>query len=186
MTRMPSRGGRQTGTVDAAVLEANFACVKGRVGCDQVAEIETELRPISGKLLGRCPLPDHEDHTPSFYLYANEHPGFYDSWWCFGCGRGGDVVDLWQAQQGPFGNLVMAMEDLAERFDLKLWREEDLMSETQLAARRARRRVEAAFDRVLRVHYFDRLVMPVVNAVEDLGEREALLERCLKEAGLAR
>ena len=94
-------------------------------------------------------------------------------------------MDLWQAQQGPFGNLVMAMEDLAERFGLKLWRPEDLMSETQLAARRARRRVEAAFDRALRAHYFDLWGMPVVNAVEDLGERKALLERSLKEVGLA-
>jgi hypothetical protein len=80
----------------------------------------------------------------------------------------------------------MAMEDLAEHFGLKLWRPEDLMSDSQLAARKARRRVEAAFDRALRAHYFDLWVMPVVNAVEDLSEREALLERSLKEAGLAR
>lgn len=173
-------------TVDAAVLEANFSAVKGTVGCDRVAEIETELRPVGGKLVGRCPLPDHEERTPSFYCYAKENSGFYDSWWCFGCGRGGDAIDLWHAQQGPFGNLVMAMQDLAERFGLKLWREEDLMSEPQLAARKARKRAEADFDRALRGHYFDLWVMPVVNAVEDLTEREAMLERCLKEAGLAR
>ena len=78
------------------------------------------------------------------------------------------------------------MEDLAEHFGLKLWRPEDLMSDVQLAARRARRRVEAAFDRALRAHYFDLWVMPVVNAVEDLDEREKLLDRSLREAGLAR
>ena len=171
--------------VDEATLEANFACVKGTVGCDSVAELETELRPVGGKLVGRCPLPDHEDRTPSFYCYAREHMGFYTFWRCYGCNRGGDVVDLWQAQQGPFGNLVMAMQDLAEHFDLKLWRDEDLMSDTQLAARRARRRIETAFERALKAHCFDRLVMPLVNAVEDLDERRALLERCLKEAGLA-
>jgi len=172
--------------VGEAALYANFACVKGTVGCDRVAELESALRPVGGKLVGQCPLPDHEDSTPSFYCYANEHAGFFDSWRCYGCNRGGDVVDLWHCQQGPFGNLVMAMQDLAERFNLKLWREEDLMSDTQLAARRARRRVDTAFDRALKAHYFDRWVMPVVNAVEDLDERRALLERCLKEAGLAR
>ncbi len=175
-------------TVDGAALEANFACVKGAIGCDRVAETETELRTVGGRLVGRCPLPDHEDRTPSFYCYANEHAGFYDSWWCFGCSRGGDVIDLWRAV-GPLGEMgspVMAMHDLAERFGLKLWREEDLMSESQLAARRARQRVDAAFERALTGHYFDLWVMPMVNGVEDPGERRELLERCLKEAGLAR
>jgi DNA primase len=172
-------------TVDEAALEANFACVKGAIGCDSVAELETELRRTGDLLKGRCPLPDHEDRTPSFYCYPNGG-GFYASWWCFGCDSGGDVVDLWQAQQGPFGNLVMAMEDLAGHFGLKLWRPEDLMSDTQLAARRARRRVAAAFDRALRVHHFHLWVMPAVNAVENPCERKALLERSLEEAGLAR
>ena len=172
-------------TLDDAALEANFAAVKGTIGCDRVAELETELRRSGGLLKGRCPLPDHQDRTPSFYCYPNSHR-FYDSWYCFGCTSGGDVVDLWQAQQGPFGNMVMAMEDLAEHFGLKLWRPEDLMSDVQLAARRARLRVEAAFDRAIRAHYFDLWVMPVVNAVEDLDEREKLLDRSLREAGLAR
>jgi DNA primase len=150
-------------TVDEAALEANFAGVKGAIRVEQVAELETHLRRTGAHLKGLCPLPDHDEKTPSFVCYPDQ-----GAWWCFGCDRGGDVVDLWQAQQGPFGNLVMAMEDLAEHFGLKLWHPEDLMSETQLAARRARRRVEASFDRALVAHYFDLWVMPVVNAVEDL------------------
>lgn len=174
-------------TIGPAVLEANIACVKGTVGCDRVAELETVLRPAGGKLVGRCPLPDHEDRTPSFYCYAGEHAGFYDSSWCFGCSRGGDVIDLYGLLKGwDHGPVWWSLEGLAQDFGFKLWRDDDLMSETQLAARRARRRVEAAFDRALRAHYFDLWVMPVVNAVEDLGEREALLERCLQEAGIAR
>jgi len=40
-----------------------------------------------GFLVARCPLPDHDDKTPSFrYNLA-------DGWWkCFGCGRGGSDV----------------------------------------------------------------------------------------------
>jgi hypothetical protein len=45
------------------------------------------MRKIGEKWVGRCPLPDHEDRTPSFTVY----PG---RWHCYGCGRGGDVVDL--------------------------------------------------------------------------------------------
>ena len=37
-----------------------------------------------------CPLPDHDDRTPSCKVY-NEPDG---GWFCFGCGRGGTVYDL--------------------------------------------------------------------------------------------
>ncbi len=167
--------------MDEAALEANFASVKGAIRVEEVAGLETCLRRTGAHLKGLCPLPGHDEKSPSFVCYPDQ-----GTWWCFGCDSGGDVIDLWQAQQGPFGNLVMAMEDLAEHFGLSLWRPEDLMSESQIAARKARRRVEAAFDRALRAHYFELWVMPTVNAVEDLGEREALLERSLKEAGLTR
>ena len=43
--------------------------------------------PRSGVI--RCPLPDHEDRTPSFHVYGAER-GFY----CFGCHRGGTVYDF--------------------------------------------------------------------------------------------
>ena len=36
--------------------------------------------------IARCPL--HEDRTPSFYIYDN------NSWWCFGCNKGGDSIDF--------------------------------------------------------------------------------------------
>jgi DNA primase len=172
-------------TAHKMALEASFASVKGTLGCDQVAELETDLRP-SGKLLkGCCPLPDHVDRTPSFCCYANNH-GFYDSWWCFGCNRGGDVVDLYAAMEGPFGSMVMALHALAEKFGLKLWRDEDFMSDFQLAAMRAKRKIEAARDRALRHWYFEREVMPVADAIADEAEREAFLNRAFKEAGLIR
>jgi len=45
----------------------------------------TDLRPTSsGEWRGRCPLPDHLDQHPSFYV--NPDRGV---WFCFGCGRGG-------------------------------------------------------------------------------------------------
>lgn len=37
-----------------------------------------------------CPLPDHDDETPSCHLYPTADLG----WWCFGCCRGGRVYDL--------------------------------------------------------------------------------------------
>ncbi len=39
----------------------------------------------------RCPLPGHEDRTPSFVVYEDTNSAY-----CFGCERGGDVVRLTQ------------------------------------------------------------------------------------------
>lgn len=47
------------------------------------------MNQVGATLHCRCVLPDHEDRTPSFVVYPDT-----DSWWCFGCSRGGDVVDL--------------------------------------------------------------------------------------------
>jgi hypothetical protein len=187
MTLVPTKAyqTRHTRSVSEAALEANFASVKGTVGCDQVAELETDLRQSGRLLRGRCPLPDHEDRTPSFFCYPN-HSRFYDGWWCYGCNRGGDVVDLYAAMEGPFGSMVMALHALAERFGLKLWRDEDFMSDFQLAAVRAERKIEAALDRALSQWYLEREVMPVADAIADEAERELFLNRAFKEAGLIR
>ena len=43
-------------------------------------------RPLSrGRWMGLCPL--HEDHKPSFVVDTNK-----DLFYCYGCGRGGDVI----------------------------------------------------------------------------------------------
>ena len=166
-------------------LEANFACVKGTVGCDQVAEREVALKPEGGKLHGLCPLPDHNGDSRSFYCYSSNQNGFWDSWYCHRCGVGGDVVDLWGAQQGGFGNAVFAMQDLAEKFGLKLWRGEDFYDEEDLADRRAERRVRRARDDAWTRWYFDRMVVPEAVVIASEAERKAFLDRALKTAGLA-
>lgn len=49
------------------------------------------LRPSgASRLLAHCPLPGHDhDRTPSFVVYRDQQ-----RYHCFGCGRGGDVIDL--------------------------------------------------------------------------------------------
>ena len=37
---------------------------------------------------GHCPCPDHDDKTPSFYVYEDQR------FKCFGCGRSGDAYTL--------------------------------------------------------------------------------------------
>jgi diadenosine tetraphosphatase ApaH/serine/threonine PP2A family protein phosphatase len=43
-----------------------------------------------------CPLPDHDERTPSFRAYEDPARG----WFCFGCGRGGSIYDLGAALWG--------------------------------------------------------------------------------------
>lgn len=51
-----------------------------------------DLTPAgAGRWKARCPLPGHEDRTPSFLV--TEANGFA---WCFACGDGGDVIWLTQ------------------------------------------------------------------------------------------
>jgi hypothetical protein len=47
------------------------------------------LRRVGKEWVGRCPLPDHEDRSPSFTVNAEKNV-----WFCHGCLRGGDVVEL--------------------------------------------------------------------------------------------
>lgn len=48
---------------------------------------------VSSSGRARCVLPDHEDRTPSFHVYD-------DGWCCFGCNRGGTIIDFGAAWYG--------------------------------------------------------------------------------------
>jgi hypothetical protein len=70
-----------------------------------VEALTGEAVPANGWL--RCPLPDHEDATPSFQVLQSH-------WRCFGCGRGGGVIDLAAALYGiePRGAGYWRLRDL--------------------------------------------------------------------------
>jgi hypothetical protein len=53
------------------------------------AVMGVELRPTGRSMVGRCPLPDHDDRNPSFHVYPAD-----DRWHCYGCNRDGDIFDL--------------------------------------------------------------------------------------------
>jgi hypothetical protein len=53
------------------------------------------LRHVGEKWVARCPLPDHEDRSPSFTVYPGK-----GGWFCYGCLHGGDVVELYRLVRG--------------------------------------------------------------------------------------
>jgi len=73
----------------------DFESLKQRIDITSYVGRYTTLRPSGGKFVGRCPLPDHDDGTPSFWVYPVTR-----SWFCFGCNRGGDVIHFAQLLDG--------------------------------------------------------------------------------------
>lgn len=58
-----------------------------------VAEKYTKLRPAGqDRLIALCPI--HGEKTPSFWIYPDGH--FH----CYGCGEGGDAIDLHRSMTG--------------------------------------------------------------------------------------
>lgn len=62
---------------------------------DYIESTGVHLKPTGSVLVASCPLPGHDDSTPSFTVYPQT--GTYQ---CFGCGRSGDVITFVQETMG--------------------------------------------------------------------------------------
>jgi DNA primase len=81
---------RHKATIPAPPGRINVEAIKA--SRDIVAEIErhTQLRKSGRRFCGRCPL--HEDKHPSLVVYPEQQ-----TWHCFQCGKGGDIIDFIQS-----------------------------------------------------------------------------------------
>ena len=141
--------------------------VREAVSVEEVAGRYTELETLSGKarFKGRCPLPDHEDRTPSFYIYAQ---GRY---WCYGCGRGGDVIDL-EFFCGDYGELWEAMISLAVDYGVELPERPPSWQRKLERQQPIRDGIEEAKVHSARRRLYRRFFEPLVLATEDEQDRE--------------
>jgi hypothetical protein len=71
-----------------------IAKIKGIVDLEQYISIHTELKKAGKDIKGLCPFPDHNEDTPSFVVYPDQH------FKCFGCDRRGDVIDFVRYMNG--------------------------------------------------------------------------------------
>ena len=141
--------------------------VRDVVPIEEVARRYTKLEPFGGEawFTGRCPLPNHEDKTPSFYIYP---PGRYH---CYGCGGSGDVVDL-EFHCGDYGELWKAMISLAVEYDVEL----PERPRRWFVRQERQKPVRDALDEVKVRHVqrrLYRLFAPVIDEIEDQAERKA-------------
>jgi hypothetical protein len=158
--------------------------VKAAVPVESVARRYTDLRPLGGRAWfdGRCPLPDHDDHNPSFYIYP---PG---RWQCYGCGRGGDAIDL-EYFCGGHAGLWVAMMALKEDFGVEFPTRPQGWHRWQKTKYEVRNAAEQARKVVKRERLFKVLVLTGPEfEIEDPEERRAAIERAWKvwESGMRR
>ncbi len=81
-----------------------------------------ELKRDGLRLVACCPIPGHEDKTPSFHVWTET-----GRWHCFGaCSRGGDLLDLFMLiERWPEDAYGEALAALADRFGVELPRRPD-------------------------------------------------------------
>ena len=79
------------GAIVYGLDKARDAIAKEDRAC--VVEERTPLRKSGGRLMGRCPF--HDERTASFSVSPAK--GMY---YCFGCGKGGDVFTFVEDSQG--------------------------------------------------------------------------------------
>lgn len=157
---------RQEGDRQPCGFRMSCEAVREAVPLEEVAERYTELRPVGDRHVGRCPLPDHADENPSFYLYPDGR------WWCFGCSRGGDVVDL-EFFCGDHGELWEAMISLAVEFGVELPRRPERWHEWNGTKAKIHDAAEEARKTVRRERMFKLMVLSRPEfEIEDAAERQ--------------
>lgn len=77
----------------------DYKAIKARVDLVDYIGRHTQLKKRGDKHIGKCPLPDHQDKTASLHIYPDQ------SWYCFGCRRGGDLFHYVKARGERIENL---------------------------------------------------------------------------------
>jgi len=135
------------------------------------------LRRIGQEWVGRCPLPDHEDRSPSFTVNPEKNV-----WFCHGCLRGGDVVELARLAWGydeREAHLAAAL--LLLEFGHEVPQRPPAWFRKQERQRHTRVAVEETKKNIVRRRLFKHLILPLLNAIEDEEEHSRELERAWSE-----
>jgi DNA primase len=125
------------------------------------------LRKAGKERVGRCPLPDHEDKTPSFTVNPEKN-----LWFCHGCLRGGDVVELARFAWGyEKHEVAMAAADLLHEFGHPIPERPESWYRKQARQKPIRDGIEAAKIHVARCRLYKRFFEPLILASTDEEDR---------------
>lgn len=145
------------------IKDSSIQEVRERARIDEVVADYVMLRNAGGgSMKGLCPF--HDEKSPSFNVTPARQ--FCH---CFGCGKGGDVI--WFLQEHDGLGFVEAVERLADRFGVRLEREEGGERE-QPGSRGPQRSRLVEVNRVAQEFYAEQLATPAaVEARRFLAER---------------
>jgi hypothetical protein len=124
-----------------------------------------------------CPLPDHQERTPSFTVDPDKNV-----WFCFGCLRGGDVVELARFAWG-YDKLeaAMAAAQLLTEFGHEIPPRAPTWFRKQERQARVRSIVREAIRASRRRRYFKWVILPTLEGIADEEERRAEIKRTWAE-----
>lgn len=128
-----------------------------------------KMRKVGERWVSRCPLPDHEDRSPSFTVY----PGA-GGWFCYGCLRGGDVIELarfaWGYQKAE---VATAAADLLRSFGHEIPERPPSWYAKQKRQRPIRDRIEAQRIEHVQMLVFRLLFVPWLRQLPEFVRQEA-------------
>jgi len=131
------------------------------------------LRRVGKEWVGRCPLPNHEDRSPSFTVNPEKNVFF-----CHGCLRGGDAVELarlaWGYDQRD-AHAAAAM--LLMEFGHEVPQRPPAWYRKQERQRHARAAIEETRRNIARRRLFEHLILPLIKEIEGEEEHNRELER---------
>ena len=164
----PERRGISTRTV---IEEA-----KAKISTLDLADVlcgPGKLRCVGDKWVARCPLPQHEDRSPSFTVYPET-----DSFFCFGCLVGGDVIELARHAWGyDKAEVAMAAAQLLYEFGHDIPQRPPSWFHKRERQRHTRDAIEQTRKNSDRRRIFELLVLPHINTIEDEERRNRELDR---------
>jgi DNA primase len=126
-------------------------------------------RKVGAEWVRNCVLPDHEDKTPSFCVDPDKNV-----WFCHGCLRGGDVIELARFAWGyEKHEVAMASANLLHEFGHPIPKRPKPWYRKQERQKLLRDAINRARIEHLRRRLFRRFFLPSLVRIEDPEERKA-------------
>jgi len=132
-----------------------------------------KMRKVGDRWVAHCPLPGHEDRSPSFTVYPETN-----SWFCFGaCLAGGDVIELARHAWGyDKASVAMAAAQLLHEFGHEMPKRPPAWFRKQERQTPIRAAIEHVRREILLRRLFKWCILPLLDVIEDEGERRQELK----------
>ncbi len=95
-------------------MSSTIEQIKNRLNIVDIVGSYLKLEKSGSNFKAKCPF--HNEKTPSFYVSPDR-----DSYHCFGCGKGGDIISFVQEMEGV--EFIEALKILADKAGVKLDKE---------------------------------------------------------------